>query len=64
MELMRNELFVLEKIDHPNVVRVFEILETKNKFFVVMEFLSEGDLMGKVTEMTNFSEDHTAMITE
>jgi serine/threonine protein kinase len=64
MELMRNELFVLEKTDHPNVVRVFEILETKGKFFVVMEFLSEGDLMGKVVKMHNFSEDHAAMIVD
>ncbi len=64
MELLRNELYVLEKTDHPNVVRVFEILETNNKFFVVMEFLSEGDLMGKVTKIKNFSEDHAAMIVE
>lgn len=64
MELMRNELFVLEKTDHPHVVRVFEILETKGKFFVVMEFLNEGDLMGKVMKMHNFSEDHAAMIVD
>lgn len=29
-----------------------------------MEFLSEGDLMSKVTKIKNFSEDHAAMIVE
>jgi len=27
MDLMRNELEVLEKTDHPNITRVFELLE-------------------------------------
>jgi len=63
-ELLKNELYVLEKTDHPNVVRVFEILETNNKFFVVMEILFEVELMGKVAKIKNFSEDHAAMIFE
>lgn len=62
MDLMRNELTVLEKTDHPHIVRVFEILEDKNHFYVVMEFMSGGDLMGKVEKIKQFSEDHAAMI--
>jgi len=48
MDLMRNELSVLEKTDHPHITRVFEILEDDRNFYVVMEFLKGGDLMGKV----------------
>lgn len=45
MELMRNELIVLQKTDHPHITRVFELMEDKKYFYVVMEFLSGGDLM-------------------
>jgi len=48
IELLRNELFVLEKTDHPHITRVFEILEDKRNFYVVMEFLSGGNLMDKI----------------
>ena len=58
LELLRNELFVLEKTDHPNITRVFEILEDKTRFFVVMELLSGGDLLNRIQMMDHFTEDH------
>ena len=62
LQLLKNELYVLEKTDHPNITRCFEILETKKKIFVVMELLTGGDLFGKLQKMKNFSESHTAFI--
>jgi len=62
LDLMRNELTVLEKTDHPHITRVFEILEDNKNFYVVMEFLAGGDLMGQVEKIHKFSEDHAAMI--
>jgi calcium-dependent protein kinase len=43
-QLMCNEIYVLQKTDHPNIVRVFELLEDSDNFYVVMELLSCGDL--------------------
>jgi len=45
---MRNELEVLEKIDHPHITRVFELLEDKHNFYVVMEYLKGGNLLDKI----------------
>ena len=60
MELMRNELAVLEKTDHPNITRVFELLEDKQHFYVVMEYMSEGNLLDKVVKCDHFTEDIAA----
>jgi serine/threonine protein kinase len=60
---MRNELEVLEKTDHPHITRVFELLEDKYNFYVVMELLEGGDLLEKVVKIEKFSEDHAVMIT-
>lgn len=62
MDLMRNELTVLEKTDHPHITRVFELLEDNRNFYVVMEFLTGGDLMGRVEKIKKFSESHVASI--
>ena len=62
MELLRNELLVLEETDHPHITRVFELMEDKKNFYVVMELLPEGNLLDKICEMTYFTEDHAVMI--
>jgi len=62
MELLQNELLVLEKTDHPHITRVFEIMEDKRNYYVVMEFLTGGNLLDKVISTQKFSEDHAAMI--
>ncbi len=59
---MFDELSVLQKTDHPNVTRVFEILEDNKNFYVVMELMTGGDLMGKVVSIHHFSEDHAAHV--
>mmetsp|Transcript_34673 Transcript_34673/g.79419 ORF Transcript_34673/g.79419 Transcript_34673/m.79419 type:complete len:887 (-) Transcript_34673:32-2692(-) len=43
-EEIGNELDVLKKLDHPNVVRVFEWFEAEDAFYLVMEAAAGGDL--------------------
>lgn len=45
---MRNELQVLEAADHPNITRVFELMEDDKSFFIVMEYCSGGNLLDKL----------------
>lgn len=62
LDLMADELAVLQKIDHPNITRVFETMECPKNYYIVMEFISGGDLLGKVAKMDHFSEDHACQI--
>jgi serine/threonine protein kinase len=55
-ELMDNELKILEEVDHPNITKVLELLEDKLNFYVVMELITGGDLLNKVTETKSFGE--------
>ena len=59
---MHNELEVLEKTDHPHITRVFELLEDKHNFYVVMEYLKGGNLLDKIISLSKFSENQAAMI--
>lgn len=50
------ELAIIAKLQHPNIVRVYDILEIKQKVFVVMELATQGDLLLKITRDGRFSE--------
>lgn len=53
-----NEVDVLKRISHPNIVKLFEFYEDDRSFYLVMELLKGGDLVsfllkeGKLTEHT------------
>nr|XP_050029183.1 testis-specific serine/threonine-protein kinase 3-like [Dermacentor andersoni] len=50
------ELAIIPKLKHPNIIRVFDVLEIKRKVFVVMELATQGDLLLKITNDGRFSE--------
>ena len=53
---MKQELAVLEATDHPNITRVFELLEDNKSYYVIMELISGGNLLEKVIEMKKLTE--------
>lgn len=45
---MRNEVAILRTMDHPNIVRVYDIFEDKRHIYLVMEYLTGGDLYARI----------------
>ena len=39
-----NEIFILKHINHPNIIKLVEIKQTKSNFYLVQEFCNGGDL--------------------
>ena len=37
---LQNEVTILKRLDHPNVVKLYDLFETKNSVYLVMEKLS------------------------
>ena len=48
LDELRNEISVLRSLDHPNIVKAYEVYETKYNIYVVMEYCSGGDLYARV----------------
>lgn len=36
------------KLDHPNIVKIFEFFEDRRFIYIVMEFLDGGELFEKI----------------
>lgn len=43
-QLFDSELEILQKIDHPNLLKFYEMLKTANSYYLVLEYCKHGDL--------------------
>lgn len=43
-DLMKDELATLQKVSHPNIMRVFELFQDNTNIYVVTEFIKGGEL--------------------
>ena len=34
----------MERMDHPNIVKLYEVIETRKQVFLIMEFVGNGSL--------------------
>jgi calcium-dependent protein kinase len=50
------EVNILKEIDHPSIVRVFEIIHNADTINIVMELCTGGDLLAKLEKVGNFTE--------
>ncbi len=51
-----NEIQILSRLDHPNIMRVYEFFEDKDNFYIITEYCDQGDLAGKMDEEGKLSE--------
>ena len=62
----KNEINVLSKMDHPNIIRLFEIFEDDRHISLIMEYCTGGELFNKIIERADkdqaFSEKEAATI--
>lgn len=60
--LMMNELHVLQKCSHPNIMNVSELLEDDEYFYIVSELLVGGELFDRILQEKSFTEAKAAYI--
>ncbi len=49
---LENEIKVSRQLSHPNVLRLSEVYETKNSYYMVMDMLSGGNLLDLIQNKT------------
>ncbi|KAI7752653.1 hypothetical protein M8C21_033238 [Ambrosia artemisiifolia] len=56
-ELIKMEIATMKLIKHPNVVRLYEVMGSKTKIFIVLEFVTGGELFDKIVNHGRMQED-------
>ncbi|KAJ6421850.1 hypothetical protein OIU84_026886 [Salix udensis] len=56
MSNIKREISIMRKLNHPNIVKIIEVLASKTKIYCVMEYVKGGELFAKIAK-GRFSED-------
>lgn len=60
--LLGREIDIMKKLEHPNVLKLYEVFETDEIIALVMELVNGGELFYKIVEKGNYSEKDAANI--
>ncbi|XP_060939647.1 serine/threonine-protein kinase DCLK2 isoform X3 [Limanda limanda] len=61
--LIENEVAVLRRVKHPNIIMLVEEVDTASELYLVMELVKGGDLFDAITSSTKYTErDGSIMI--
>lgn len=59
---VHDEYTFLQRADHPNIIQVYGFEETYDKFCIITEYCSGGDMYGRQTKLFLLSENNKAEI--
>jgi len=62
IKLLRREIQIMKKVDHPNILKLFEVFESEEEFFLVMELVEGKELFDKIVERGQYSEKDASNI--
>jgi len=51
---LRNEIYIMCQLDHPNIVRIDEVYESTNEIYIVQELCVGGDLFDRLDEQPDY----------
>ena len=57
---IRNEINILKKLNHPNIVKIYEFYISKTHYYIVTEFCKEGELFSYIKN--KYSENQLAVL--
>ena len=53
LEKFKNEIELLRKMDHPNIIKLYEIFESERSLYLIMEECKGGEVFSKIIERIN-----------
>ena len=56
VEWILSEMQILKLIRHPNIIQLYEIIETPKQLYLIIEYANEGELFDYIANKTRIDE--------
>lgn len=60
--MIENEVKILRRVNHPNIIQLIAEQDAKNMLYLVVEYVKGGDLFDAISVAQKFSEDQAALM--
>jgi len=60
-DLLMKEVTLTQKAEHPNIIKIYDLSDTPDTLYLVLEYAAGGELFDKIVEDTRFSESVSKM---
>ena len=58
---IEREIKYLKLFNHPNIIQIYEVLESSSSFYIVMEYAPGGELFNYIVEKEKLDENEASM---
>jgi len=59
---LRMEMEILQRVHHPNIIQLHEMIEEDNKIYFVMELVTGGELFDRIVEKGSYTEEDAKVL--
>eukprot|EP00484_Ammonia_sp_Unknown_P005734 CAMPEP_0197065672 /NCGR_PEP_ID=MMETSP1384-20130603/168635_1 /TAXON_ID=29189 /ORGANISM="Ammonia sp." /LENGTH=191 /DNA_ID=CAMNT_0042502595 /DNA_START=96 /DNA_END=668 /DNA_ORIENTATION=+ len=59
--ILESEVNIMRQISHPNIVKLYDIFDSRSKMCLVLDLLEGGELFDRIIEKGHFSEKDAAL---
>jgi 5'-AMP-activated protein kinase catalytic alpha subunit len=59
VDQIKREISIMKLVRHPNVVRLHEVLASRTKIYIILEFITGGELFDKIVQHGRLSESES-----
>ena len=56
----QKEIYILKKLNHPNKLNIYNIIENDARFYIIMKYASKGDLFKYIASKERLDEKEAA----
>lgn len=56
LEKVYREVEIMKRLDHPHIIRLYQVMETKNMLYIVSEYASQGEIFDYIARYGKMSE--------
>ena len=62
VERVTREIHILKIVRHPHIIQLYEIIETPNRLFLIMEHCCNGELFSYITSKNKLKEEESCRL--